>query len=75
MNKPSAVETDVLQTIEMSLDVLQSVKQMREQRMLMVQTLEQYQFIYWALEYSLTAMDDAKSSNLQVALVLRDTAA
>ncbi len=61
--------------MEAALDVYEAVKCMREQRTMMVQTVEQYQFIHWALEYALNAMEEGQTSNLQVALVLHDTEA
>lgn len=63
------------EAMEAALGICEAVRRMREQRMLMVQTVEQYQFIHWALEYALAAMEDAQSTNLQVALALHDTEA
>lgn len=72
LTKVAANEADVVAALENALDIYSCVRRMREQRTLMVQTLEQYQFIHWALEYALTAMEDVRSANLHVALALHD---
>lgn len=69
--KPEALAT----RLEGCLDVYGAVHRMREQRNLMVQTLEQYQFVHFAIEYALAAMAEAETCNLPAALALQDSEA
>ena len=75
LTRPGIDDATLRAGMEQALNVCNMVRQMREQRTMMVQTIEQYQFIHFALEYALAAMEVAKCSNLQVALVLHDTEA
>jgi protein tyrosine phosphatase len=68
-------EGDAQERLAEALDVCGVVTRMREQRNMMVQTLEQYQFVHFALEFALTAMEESRTSNLHAALVLHDTEA